>query len=786
MSAAALRAKQPGQPASTTSHSPDGKFVAHVVQQGLASPGQPLEDELRAWLEPHFGHDFSRVRIHRDQAAEESARQLAARAYAVGRDVVFAAGQYAPRTGPGKELLAHELAHTLQQARALPGLPSALPLASANSTFELQAARAARDVSQGRAATGLSLSGAPLSVARSPDADREAALSARRQAVDMAAQWLNGLAQRVEALRQIASVDRATTPGSAAGPRAYHARLNQTLLSQQLESTISTFEAQRSDNPLVNFPAESPEQTHLGEAYARALQQIGLALEEAHANAASLAPSVQEEEERRYASNHVRWLGANPSAPLQAGIRTTFTPTERRLSGERARQTSAELADLPRSLHNYNLAGSGAERLRSAISNAQYRLVEDPTTGQASPQRDTSQDATLRPILDQLGGIQWGINQAIGRLEQAERRTRAFASDPTADAAVGSALQTHFSTRDPGYATLLADRFARMRRELAGQGALFVHAPDPADTECSVGSVGGGLSQVDAHARPNHFFFCSGITVGDEHGVSTIIHETVHAVIPSLGATASLTAASDTPRDRAYAYERIYSRMSTEEALDNAESYSFYVDQLLGIRVSRPEAPQDVITGCSDEEAVRNAIARATYRIRLGAMWADQTMGSLGGGAPPADILEIIHHGFPTADAARAREILTHLRYLAGTLEYYLPVTCRPASDPEARAGALAYGPANAATAGGMRATTRSYPGDTLRLCPGWFPADVATREDALTAVLVLRYRSQVPPADVMGFVSLMRFIQEEAHPSLAGRSLQQHQAADRPAPPGP
>jgi len=67
-------------------------------------------------MEQRFGHDFSRVRIHADGAAERSARDVGARAYTVGHDIVFGGGGYAPSTPHGRLLLAHELTHTVQQS----------------------------------------------------------------------------------------------------------------------------------------------------------------------------------------------------------------------------------------------------------------------------------------------------------------------------------------------------------------------------------------------------------------------------------------------------------------------------------------------------------------------------------------------------------------------------------------------------------------------------------------------------------------------------------------------
>jgi len=81
----------------------------------LRGGGQPLSPSLRNFFEPRFGHDFSRVRVHTDAKAAESVRAVNARAFTIGRDVVFGVGQYAPETSDGNRLLAHELVHTMQQ-----------------------------------------------------------------------------------------------------------------------------------------------------------------------------------------------------------------------------------------------------------------------------------------------------------------------------------------------------------------------------------------------------------------------------------------------------------------------------------------------------------------------------------------------------------------------------------------------------------------------------------------------------------------------------------------------
>ena len=94
---------------------PQPSGIPPVVNQALSSPGRPLDTSTRSSMESRFGHDFSGVRIHDDSVAAESARAVNARAYTVGEDIAFASGQYNPNSHSGSHLLAHELAHTIQQ-----------------------------------------------------------------------------------------------------------------------------------------------------------------------------------------------------------------------------------------------------------------------------------------------------------------------------------------------------------------------------------------------------------------------------------------------------------------------------------------------------------------------------------------------------------------------------------------------------------------------------------------------------------------------------------------------
>ncbi len=81
-------------------------------------PGEPLPPATRAFMQSRFAHDFGQVRVYAGPKAAEAAGAASARAFTLGRNVVFGAGQYAPGTRGGRWLLAHELAHVVQQHRA--------------------------------------------------------------------------------------------------------------------------------------------------------------------------------------------------------------------------------------------------------------------------------------------------------------------------------------------------------------------------------------------------------------------------------------------------------------------------------------------------------------------------------------------------------------------------------------------------------------------------------------------------------------------------------------------
>lgn len=108
-------------------------------------------------MEPRFGHDFSRVRVHADGEATNAAREVQARAFTVGANIVFGHNQFAPATAEGQRLIAHELTHVIQQRSVSSEVPR-----------ERSAVHEKNRSGSVSPASGLSISVAPSRISRSP------------------------------------------------------------------------------------------------------------------------------------------------------------------------------------------------------------------------------------------------------------------------------------------------------------------------------------------------------------------------------------------------------------------------------------------------------------------------------------------------------------------------------------------------------------------------------------------------------------------------------------------
>lgn len=132
--------------------------VPSIVHEVLDTPGEPLDSATRSFMEPRFGHDFSQVRVHATPGAATSAAAVQARAYTVGQHIVLGAGSPSRGSLSGRLLLAHELAHVVQQS----GGRGAAPEVSPSAPHEADARAAAQAVATGGEARVASRTGIGL------------------------------------------------------------------------------------------------------------------------------------------------------------------------------------------------------------------------------------------------------------------------------------------------------------------------------------------------------------------------------------------------------------------------------------------------------------------------------------------------------------------------------------------------------------------------------------------------------------------------------------------------
>jgi len=140
-----------------------------IVHDVLKSTGKALDSTTRTSMEPHFGQDFSGVRVHTDAKAAESARAVHAHAYTVGNNVVFGSGKYAPGTSAGSALLAHELTHVVQQSGASGGsTEQSLKIGAADDVYEQEADRASNAIGTTSGSIGVQKSETQVSRQQDP------------------------------------------------------------------------------------------------------------------------------------------------------------------------------------------------------------------------------------------------------------------------------------------------------------------------------------------------------------------------------------------------------------------------------------------------------------------------------------------------------------------------------------------------------------------------------------------------------------------------------------------
>jgi hypothetical protein len=151
----------PGTETGTPSQVKDGGETAggeapRSVYEVLGERGRPLDASSRAFFEPRFGRDLSQIRIHHGSKAAASAQAIRALAYTDGMNIVFGSGSFRPESAEGRFILAHELAHTMQQERR----------GTIRRIIKTDAAAPLDDYLKGKSISGYNSSGGSYSIAR--------------------------------------------------------------------------------------------------------------------------------------------------------------------------------------------------------------------------------------------------------------------------------------------------------------------------------------------------------------------------------------------------------------------------------------------------------------------------------------------------------------------------------------------------------------------------------------------------------------------------------------------
>jgi len=740
------------------------------VYRIISETGEPLPEATRVFMESRFGMDLTNVRIHTGDTAGSSARALAARAYTVGNHVVFGPGQFAPAQYEGGRLLAHELAHVAQQTgnASKPMAPSITPPAR-------HRAVSVNSFNAGNA-TALSTRRVQPHVARDPDPALEMR-QMREEAARRAIEFIESMQRSLAADRARARIAATRAGGRGAAGRAAHPILNQSIVRTYIIRVRGIYDAQRT---LLDPNGALLGDMHL--AYANFLGEAREALDQT-TEIRSNRPQ-DPAEEAAFLETQLIWLEASPLRAERLTGRTTFTAADVTASQRQETDVTSVLpVVIARILPTVNLVQPGASaRLRSLIEGARTRITA-PASGPPARTTATGPVPTAADaVLNQINGAEQAIERGRVLLRAAIASLDVWLNAPTQPNNAVTRVDELFHTQDPGYGRLLHDRIQLMLTNLEGSGTLIIrlHTPDQA-MACTTPSV------LGERTAPYNFVFCS-ISPNVDSNAGVLLHELAHAVIPGRGTRGS--AAVGFPVDRAYAGERLMLRMTTEEALNNAESYSHLIRVLAGLSARPPRA--DTATACTDANPLLDALALAEAAQRRAWSYLDDVqLAVTAGRAPVAWVRTLIDTHLSTPADPLMLEILRDFSTLQseGTI-WHIPHTFNCLTARECPANAIALDNRRVFRDGSVT-SRRGRAADTgIRICPGFFALAGPNRARAAYAIVSLSLGDGLllHPDRIWSYASLALEIYTSDLSTPPASSLAEHQAADapsRPVPPG-
>jgi hypothetical protein len=581
----------------------------------------------------------------------------------------------------------------------------------------------------------------------------------KADSVRSAAAFLDTLRENIRADRARARMEAATAGGIAEGSRRAHRILNQTRIREVLRRGQTIYEAQRT---LLNWG--HPLLGRLREVYFRFLDEVRGAFDE------SLALSRHDQqaeraEETAYGESLVLWMEASAMREAAMADQPTFTAAFQSQESD----LTAVLTNVVPSL-NFAQPGMPA-RAREAISRAIGRnpdLVTDPARSWATGPVPGLADAAVA----QIDQAEQTMNRGRTNLRTSISRLDAWLQAPTQPSAAADRVNELFQTRDPGYGRLVRDRLQLMLDNLEGRGQFFAHMHRPDDT-----STCAATDTLGQTPRPYEFVFCR-FTADMDQNAATLLDGLASAVIPGRGTRGA--AGMESPGDRAHSGERLMLRMSTEQALNNAESYAQLIQVLAGGTVQT--IPSDTISGCTDAGLLLDALALAQSAHRRAWSYLEEAQNSLNaGGTIEPWLRTLIDRFLSTPSNAELAGLLTdfgNLQRDATVWHLGHTFSCAPASS--CPAGALAFDDQRIYRNGSVIPRRRPAIRNP-RICAAFFSLSPDDRARVAHVIVSLSFGSSflLHPDRAWGYASLALAIYSRDSSAPPASSLAEHTAAD-------
>jgi len=359
---------------------PQGQAPVALVRDAIATGGEPLSPPAQQGYSRRFGHDFSHIRIHSDERAARSAGAVGARAYNLGRHIVFGPGEYTTASPEGRRLLAHELAHAIQRDGDT-GVFSTPVIGARDSAAELAAERAAEHfMGADLAPPFITATGfAPANLLlRAPTTGTKTTTGVVTPADVLAylrelAAFMRGQRDFVNVLLQEAQVD---PPARAQAERQRAARmLTQQIIQGQIADANRTFGSVYS-----TLPANDAQRTSLRAALESILSEARLnadvALGLTNANAAAQAAGQAD-----FVETLAEIVEASPMTSAGLAATTQFTAADEAQATQYRQDLEALLDDMLVRLPGLQLTAAQQNQFFSRLQIALRRAFTTISTG---------------------------------------------------------------------------------------------------------------------------------------------------------------------------------------------------------------------------------------------------------------------------------------------------------------------------------------------------------------------------------------------------------------------